>query len=143
MSASDPRKLWGQAGILLCARVCLATVFLYSGAVKALDWEAAVAEFVQLGLPIPSLAVATTIAVQLLAGLAVVVGLQVPLAAMVLAAFTVTATLIGHPFWTFEGVAFVRQLTTALEHLAIVGGLVLLSFTGPGHISMSDKESRA
>jgi hypothetical protein len=40
-----------------------------------------------------------------------------------LAVFTVSATIIAHPFWLLHGAEFTRQLTTFLEHVAIVSGL--------------------
>lgn len=36
----------------------------------------------------------------------------------------------------FEGNDFHRQLTTALEHLAIIGGLVAIAAAGPGPFSL-------
>jgi putative oxidoreductase len=128
--------------LLLVARLFLAAVFLYSGAVKFMGWRAAISEFDLLGVPVPVLAVAATVAVQLLGGLAIALGWQFRAAAAALAAFTVVATLIGHPFWAFAGVEFQRQLTIALEHLAIVGGFLLLTITGPGRFSLQAK-SRA
>jgi uncharacterized membrane protein YphA (DoxX/SURF4 family) len=50
------------------------------------------------------------------------------LGAGVLAVFTMLATLIAHPFWLLEGADRVRQLTTFLEHVAIVGGLAAVAF---------------
>ena len=41
---------------------------------------------------------------------------------MVLAGVTVTATVIGHRFWLRHGAEFRHELTTSLEHVAIVGG---------------------
>src|SRR3546814_14245007 len=74
--------------LLLAARLCLAAVFLYSGATKLLSWQAAIAEFEQIGLPFSPLAVAATVIVQLSGGLAVALGWRVRLAALGLAAFT-------------------------------------------------------
>ena len=128
--------------LLLAARLFLGAVYLYSGAVKLVGWQAAISEFALLGLPVPAVAVAATVAVQLLGGLAIAVGWQFRAAAAALAVFTVVATLIGHPFWAFAGVEFQRQLTTALEHLAIVGGFLLLTIIGPGRLSLQAK-SRA
>ncbi|MGF1632126.1 MAG: DoxX family protein [Kiloniellaceae bacterium] len=108
--------------LLLVARLFLAAVFLYSGVVKLVGWQVAISEFELLGVPLPAVAVAAMVAVQLLGGLAIALGWQFRAAAAALAAFTVVATLIGHPFWAFAGVEFQRQLTTALEHLAIVVG---------------------
>ena len=116
----------------LLARFCLAVVFIYSGATKLIGWSGTLAEFAALGIPVPLLAAIATIFVQLAGGCAVLAGYRVEAAALGLAAFTVVATLIGHPFWTFEGLEFHRQLTTALEHLAIAGGFILLAIWKPG-----------
>lgn len=124
-----------SAAALLVARLFLAAVFLFSGVAKAADWSGAVAEFEGVGLPAPGLAVAATIAVQVFAGLAVAIGWRTRMAALGLAGFTTVATLIGHPFWAFEGAEFTRQLTIALEHLGIVGGFILLAAFGPGRFS--------
>jgi len=131
------------APAFLVARLCLATVFFYSGATKLIQWRATITEFESLGLPLPTVAVAATVAVQLLGALAVALGWRVRLAALALAAFTVVATLIGHPFWSFEGPEFQRQFTTALEHLAIVGGFLLLAAVGPGRLSVGHEEKIA
>jgi uncharacterized membrane protein YphA (DoxX/SURF4 family) len=57
----------------------------------------------------------------------VATGLFAWLGALVLAAFTVAATVVGHRFWLRRGAEFRHELTTSLEHVAIVGGLLLLS----------------
>ena len=44
--------------LLLVARAFLAAVFLYSGAAKLLGWQSAISEFDQLGVQLPSVAVA-------------------------------------------------------------------------------------
>jgi uncharacterized membrane protein YphA (DoxX/SURF4 family) len=40
--------------------------------------------------------------------------------------FTAAATVLGHRFWLLKGKAAQQELTTSLEHLAIIGGLILL-----------------
>lgn len=137
---SDQRVSGASATGLLVARLCLAAVFLYSGVTKLVFWSAGIEEFVALGLPVPPLALAATIAVQIGAGMALLIGWRSKPAALTLAAFTIVATLIGHPFWAFEGTDFHRQLTTALEHLAIVGGLVAIAAVGPGPFSCQPPE---
>jgi uncharacterized membrane protein YphA (DoxX/SURF4 family) len=46
--------------------------------------------------------------------------------AALLAAFTIAATLLGHRFRLRQGDSTRQELTTRLEHLAIVGGLLIL-----------------
>ena len=138
----DHRLSSPSSGALLAARLCLAAIFLYSGATKLIFWSAGMGEFAALGLPTPALALAATIIVQIGAGLALATGWRSKVAALALAAFTIVATLIGHPFWTFEGADFHRHLTTALEHLAIVGGLIAIAAVGPGAFSLQPGEHR-
>src|SRR3546814_5900359 len=87
----------------LTARFCLAAVFVYSGAAKLLFWSDGIGEFAALGLPLPALALAATIALQLGAGTALAIGWRSGPAALALAAFTVAAPFVGHPFWAFDG----------------------------------------
>jgi uncharacterized membrane protein YphA (DoxX/SURF4 family) len=103
--------------VLLVARLCLAAVFIYSGATKLVGWGDATGEFEALGIPLTPLAVAATVAVQLFGGLVLATGWQVRVAALALASFTIFATLIGHPFWRVEGTELQHQLTITLEHL--------------------------
>ena len=110
----------------LLARVLLAAVFLYSGQDKLRHWKAAVSEVAEIGLPWPRLFAGATIALQLLGGLAVLSGVGAALGAAMLAAFTIAATLLGHRFWLLHGDRARREFTTSLEHLAIVGGLLLV-----------------
>jgi uncharacterized membrane protein YphA (DoxX/SURF4 family) len=110
----------------LLARACLAAVFLYSGQDKLRRWQAGVKEVVDLGLPWPRFFAAATIATQLLGGLAVLTGIGMAWGAAILALFTLAATALGHTFWRLQGDRARQEFTTSLEHLAIVGGLLLL-----------------
>ncbi|SMF03720.1 putative oxidoreductase [Tistlia consotensis] len=131
MSAATP------AWLQLAARACLATVFLVSGVTKALDWPGGLAEVAGLGLPLPGLALAATVAVQLLGGLAVLTGLAARWGALALALFTLLATLAAHAFWAAPAAARGHELTTFLEHLGLIGGFLLLAAVGPGPLSLA------
>jgi len=121
---------------LLIARVFLAAVFLYSGLDKLRYWREGVAEMKDVGLPMPTLSLIVVIAIQLGAGLMVLLGIHARIGAWMLLAFTGAATLIGHRFWTLSGIASRRSFTTALEHLAMMGGFLLLALTGPGRYAL-------
>ena len=111
----------------LIARLCLATVFLYSGVDKLTHWRASIEEVRGDGLPWPAAFAGATVFTQLVGGCLVATGLLAWLGALLLAGFTVAATLLGHRFWLRRGAKFRHELTTSLEHVAIVGGLLLLS----------------
>jgi putative oxidoreductase len=110
----------------LIARVCLAAVFLYSGFDKLWHWQSSVEEVKGDGLPWPAAFAGATVFTQLVGGCLVATGFFAWLGALLLAGFTVAATLVGHRFWLRRGSEFAHELTTSLEHVAIVGGLVLL-----------------
>jgi putative oxidoreductase len=110
------------------ARLCLAAVFLYSAVDKLGHWRSSIEEVKGDGLPLPAAFAAATVFTQLVGGVLVAAGFFAWLGAIMLAAFTVAATLLGHRFWLRRGAEYRHELTTSLEHLAIVGGLLLLSF---------------
>ena len=120
----------------LLARICLATVFLWSGVDKLVNWKDGRAEIVALGLPLPSLDLAATIVCQTAGGLMVLLGLWTRLGAWLLLAFTLFATLLGHRIHSLSAPEDKRELTTILEHLAIIGGFLLLVVNGPGRLSL-------
>jgi uncharacterized membrane protein YphA (DoxX/SURF4 family) len=108
------------------ARTLLSAVFLYSAQDKLRHWQAGIKEVSDLGLPMPRTFAAATIAVQLVGGFSVLSGMGATWGAAVLAFFTAAATVLGHRFWLLHGDPARKEFTTSLEHLAIVGGLLLL-----------------
>jgi len=110
----------------LIARLCLAAVFLYSGVDKLWHWRSSIEEVEGDGLPWPAVLAGATVFTQLVGGSLVATGLVAWLGALLLAGFTVAATLLGHRFWLRRGAEFRHEVTTSLEHVAIVGGLLLL-----------------
>jgi uncharacterized membrane protein YphA (DoxX/SURF4 family) len=111
---------------IVAARLCLAIVFLYSGLEKFWFWSSSLDEVRGFGLPWPRLCAALTIVTQLTGGILVASGYAVWLGALLLGGFTFVATLLGHRFWLYRGDRFRHELTTALEHLAIIGGFLLI-----------------
>ena len=121
---------------MLAGRVFLSAVYLYSGVDKLIHRADAIAELQALKLPNPELLRPLVIAVQLIGGLMVLLGVQAHLGALLLLGFTALATLIAHRPFDHQGAARRMQFTIALEHLAICGGLLLLACFGPGRFSI-------
>ena len=120
--------------VILFARVSLATVFLVSGIHKALWYEKAALEFRDAGIPFLQFFLPATIVLHLAASLALIFGIFVRESALVLALFTVVATLKVHCFWRMSGAERLNRSRVALAHLAVVGGLLLLAVVGPGDL---------
>jgi putative oxidoreductase len=124
-----------EYGVLL-ARVCLSVVFLWSGVTKLLKPSGGIAEVAALGVPAAPLFLALTIITQIGGGLMVLLGFWARLGALLLLGFTIVATLLGHRASGLSGAKRQEQITISLEHLAIVGGFVLLVIHGAGALSI-------
>jgi putative oxidoreductase len=69
-------------------------------------------------------------ALELVAGLALVLGVFPRLAALALLLFLIPATLVSHSFWLSAGTpAFMGQLINFSKNVAICGGLLFIGVT--------------
>ena len=119
------QKLLGSSITGWAARIALASPFAVSGVAKLIDFGAATNEVAGLGLANPALVAAAVVVTQLVGSALLLTRRFRWLGAGLLAGFTVLATLLAHSFWKFSGAEQARQMATFLEHVAIVGGLVL------------------
>ena len=115
-------------------RVTLALIFLCN-AVGVVDQTRAAHELAAHGAPaalVPALIMAGR-ALQLVAGIALVIGWHERLAALFLALFLIPATLAAHDFWAYHGSELQGRLANFLKNVAMFGGLIFVSFRlGPG-----------
>lgn len=103
----------------LIGRILIALLFLYSGAMKLMAPAQTDAMITQAGLP-AGLAIPTGI-FEIAAALCLILGFMTRLASILLAGFTILTILFFHrDFTTVPGAI------TALNHLALVGGLLCL-----------------
>lgn len=117
---------------LLAARVALAGIFVFSGIGKLMNPQGFVDILAAAGVPLPLVAGWLGMAVEVIAPLLLVIGWQTRWIACVLVVFTGAASVIGHPFWTYQGNAAVMQQIHFLKNIAIIGGLIAIMFHGQG-----------
>ncbi len=111
--------------LVLLARVLLASVFVFSAVTKSLHFPQAMDEVQALGLPAPAVVTVCVILIQMVGSVLLFLHRTAWLGAALLALFTLSATALAHAFWRESGAVYVRELTTFLEHLGIIGGLML------------------
>ncbi len=87
-------------------------------------------------MPQPRVVLAATAVIHVAGGLMVLLGVMAREGAILLLLFTIIATWWVHNPIGLKGEDFRRELMTSLEHLAIVGGLLLLAVTGPGAFAL-------
>jgi putative oxidoreductase len=119
---------------ILLGRILLAVIFLLSGFGKLSAISGTAAYFGGLGLPLPTVTAVVVGLIELLGGLAILVGFQTRIAAWVLAVFTIATGLVAHTGWADQ-----MQMIQFLKNLAITGGFLLLASSGAGAYSIDAK----
>jgi putative oxidoreductase len=122
--------------VILAARLLLAVLFLIFGWRKLTDYSGTVKRMVQDGAPMPTLATAIAIFMELPVAFAVAVGTFTRLSAVLLALYTLGAALIAHRYWSVTGANKVDNMESFYKNLSIMGGLLLLYVTGAGKYSI-------
>ena len=124
-------------GVILAARLLLATLFLIFGWRKLTDYSGTVSRMVQDGAPIPVLATAVAIFMEIPVAFAVAVGAFTRPSAVFLALYTLATALIAHHYWTMtSGANKIDSMESFYKNLSIMGGFLLLYITGAGKYSI-------
>ncbi|MFK0692043.1 DoxX family protein [Mesorhizobium sp. IMUNJ 23033] len=119
---------------ILLGRALLAAIFLLSGFGKLTAIAGTAGYFGSLGLPLPTVTAIVVGLIELLGGLAILVGFQTRIVAWVLAVFTVATGLVAHMNWADQ-----MQMISFLKNLAIAGGFIALASSGAGAYSVDAK----
>ena len=122
--------------VILAARLFLATLFLIFGWRKLRDYSGTVSQLVRDRVPMPALAAAVAIFMELPVAFAVAVGAFTRPAAVLMALYTLGTSLIEHRYWTTTGATQVETMEAFYKNLSIIGGFLLLYITGAGKYSI-------
>jgi putative oxidoreductase len=122
--------------LILAARLYLATLFLIFGWRKLRDYSGTVSQMVQDGLPMPRLAAAVAIFMELPVAFAVAVGAFTRPSAVLMVLYTLGTSVIEHRYWTTTGADQLASMEAFYKNLSIIGGFLLLYITGAGKYSI-------
>ena len=79
---------------------------------------------------------------EVLGGIALLVGFQTRIVAVLLAVFTLAASIAGHAFWAAPAdAAFIAQLLF-FKNIAVMGGLLVLASSGAGKFSIDGLKAK-
>lgn len=120
--------------VVLVGRILLSILFILAGYSKLTSLAGTAGFFGGIGLPMPMVTAAIVGLVELLGGIAVLVGFKTRIAAIVLALFVLAATAIAHLDFSQAGNALMLQ-----KNLAIAGGFLLLAVLGAGPLSIDGR----
>lgn len=124
---------------LLLGRVLMSVIFLVSGTMKIFAWDENLRYMTAKNMPLPDtypVLLAAALTIELLGGLALLLGGGTRIAALVLTLFLIPATLVFHDFWNVVGAAQQNQMIHFLKNLTIMGGLLTLAAAGAGALSL-------
>lgn len=125
-----------NSAIALIGRILLSIIFILSGFSKLTAIGGTAGYFGSLGLPAPTLVAILVGLLELLGGLAVLLGFFTRIGAYALAAFCIASALVAHMGWEEQ-----MQLIQFQKNLALAGGLLMLAAFGPGAISVDARRA--
>lgn len=127
--------------LVLVGRVLLALMFVFSGFGKLGDIEGTAGYIASGGLPMATALAVIVGLLELLGGLAIMVGFHARWAALALGLFTLAASLLFHNFWALPAdKAFVQQLMF-MKNLSVVGGMFIVAALGAGPVSFDARRT--
>ncbi|MBA1275421.1 DoxX family protein [Stutzerimonas azotifigens] len=125
-----------SASAALAGRVLLSAIFILSGVSKISAPAGMIGYIESVGLPFPTLALALAILVELVGGVALVLGYRTRLVAAGLAAFTVVTALAFH-----NQLGDQNQLIHFFKNIAMAGGLLQVVAFGAGRFSLDARRA--
>lgn len=109
------------------ARLFLGLIFLMSGINKITGFGGTEEYVASHGIPLPAVFLAGAIAIEIIGGLSVILGLWARVGAAALVLFLIPTTLIFHTDFGQQ-----TQMVMFLKNLSIMGGLLLVMAYGSG-----------
>ena len=125
----------------LVGRLLIAALFLPAGLAKLSGFEGTVGYIASVGLPMATAGAAVAVVVEIAGSAALLAGFQTRVAALVLAAFTLVATVIFHAFWAVPPEQALVQQLMFFKNIAVIGGLLILAAHGAGAWSLDAKKA--
>ncbi len=117
---------YGDIFAPLIGRILMGGFFIWSGIEASINFNGTVGSIINLGAPMPLILAIAAIAIEVLGGIALVVGFKTSPAALMLALYVIVVAFF------YTGFATGSSQTSFLQDMAIVGGLLYISAYGAG-----------
>ncbi|GAW96726.1 MULTISPECIES: DoxX family protein [Colwellia] len=115
-------------------RVLLATIFFMSGLTKITAYAGTQGYMEAMG--VPGMLLPLVIALEVLGGLAIMLGWQTRLVAFALAGFSILSAMLFHADFSDQ-----MQMAMFMKNVAIAGGFLMLVAQGPGAYALDNRAS--
>lgn len=121
-----------QNSLALVGRILIALLFIPAGFGKISGFAGTVGYATSVGMPMPTVAVAVGLLIELLGGLALLFGFGTRIAALALAVFTLAASFFFHAYWALPADQQMMQQLLFFKNVAVTGGLLAFAAFGAG-----------
>ncbi|MGM8872329.1 DoxX family protein [Psychrobacter sp. 2Y5] len=116
-------------------RLFISMIFIFSGFTKITGYAGTAGYMESMG--VPSMLLPLVIAVEILGGIAVLIGFKARLASILMAGFSIVSAIIFHQFWNDES-----QMNPFMKNIAMAGGFLMIFAHGPGAYSIDNRNRR-
>jgi putative oxidoreductase len=113
-------------------RLFLSMIFIFSGFSKITGYAATAGYMESVG--VPGILLPLVIALELLGGIAILIGFKARLISLLFVGFNIVSALLFHQFWNDES-----QMNPFMKNIAMAGGFLMIFAHGPGAYSV-DKD---
>ena len=128
-----------QDVVALVGRILVAYLFIPAGFGKLMGFAGTVGYITSAGLPLPQVAAAVAIIVELGLGICLLLGFKTRVVAVVLALFTLATGVFFHKYWAVPDAMKMGQMINFNKNIAIAGGLLAFAAFGPGRLSVDKR----
>ena len=129
--------------LVVAGRILLALIFITSGLSKLGNIAGTAGYIASAGLPAASMLAVLAGVLELVGGVALVVGFKARWAALALGLFTLLAGAIFHAFWSVPEAQKMVQQIMFMKNLSIAGGMLLVAALGAGPLSLDARRASA
>ena len=129
--------------VVVIARVLLGLMFLLAGLSKFGNLQGTAGYIASAGLPMGYVLAVATALLEVLGSIAIIIGFQARIAALLLALFTLAASLLFHQFWSVPADKQMVQQLMFLKNFAVAGGLLFVFSFGAGPVSLDARRAAA
>jgi len=125
----------------LLGRILISVVFILGGIGKITRSSMEQGMVAAKHVPLPSVALGIALVIELVGGLAILLGLLTRFTSWILFLYLIPTTLLFHNFWAFQGMDRIDTMVHFEKNLAIMGGLLILAAYGAGAYSIDSSRA--
>ena len=125
----------------LLGRILVSVVFIMGGIGKITGFSVEEGMVAAKHLPMPAVALGIALVIELVGGLAILLGLFTRFTSWILFLYLIPTTFLFHNFWAMQGMDRLDNMIHLQKNLAIMGGLLLLATYGAGGYSLDSSRA--